>query len=179
MRNKKTILFSPFRYVVPADYEVWFENLALEGWHPQKIGQWSSFAMNFIKGEPQKYRYVVDVQAMPKKDYRQTYEDFDWEFVGQMASVFVWRKQYTDERPESFSDVGNLMERNKRFIWAISFSFIMSLLAAIVVSVCFVINYKSLVIDEYIQFAVGLILSYGLAISLGCIMRKIKKNIER
>ncbi|HEX9060509.1 MAG TPA: DUF2812 domain-containing protein, partial [Clostridia bacterium] len=72
MTKSKKALFSAFRYFIPADYEAWFEKLAEEGWHPQKVGQWSSVVMNFAKGEPKKYRYVVDMQAVPKKDYIRT-----------------------------------------------------------------------------------------------------------
>ncbi len=55
--------------------------------------------MNFVKEKPKKYRYVIDMQAFPKKDYKLTYQEFGWEFVGQMASAFVWRKEYAKERP--------------------------------------------------------------------------------
>lgn len=31
--EKKTVWFSAFRRVVPADYEQWLETLALQGWN--------------------------------------------------------------------------------------------------------------------------------------------------
>ena len=131
MKNRKVFWCSAFRYVVPADYESWFEELAAEGWHPVKVGQWSSIAMRFAKGETKKYRYVVDMQPFPKKEYRQTYEDFGWEFVGQMASAMVWRREYENVRPESFSDVQSRRGRGRRFIGAASVSFFIFLLGGI------------------------------------------------
>lgn len=179
MKTNKVVLLSAFKYVVPADYEAWFENLAANGWYPKKIGQWSSIAMTLLRREPKKYRYVVDMQALPKKDYKSTYEQFGWEFIGQMASAFVWRKEYTDKRPESFSEMHGLEERNKRFIYAVSVSFFMFLIGAIIVTVCFIINFKSLLLGDYIQFVLGLLLSYSAAVYLGFVMKKIYRNRQK
>lgn len=104
MKDTRVLYFSAFRHVVPEDFERWFEELTAAGWHPVKVGQWSSIAMRFERSEPRKYRYVIDMQAAPKRDYRPTYESFGWEFVGQMASAPVWHMAYAEERPESFSD---------------------------------------------------------------------------
>jgi hypothetical protein len=179
MKDRKIFYLTAFKYVVPADYEKWFEELAYMGWHPVRVGQWSSIAMRFDRGEPVKYRYVVDMQAMPKKDYRKTYEEFGWELVGQMASAFVWRRKYADERPESFSDLENIKRRNKRFIWAVSVSFFMFLLASIAVTIGFIVTFSSLSAGDFAQFALGIALSYGLTIYLGSVMKKIGKNIDR
>ncbi|MFD1178024.1 DUF2812 domain-containing protein [Paenibacillus puldeungensis] len=178
MSQKKTVLLSAFRHVIPADYEQWFENLAAQGWHPQHIGQWSSIVMRFTKGNPERYSYVVDLQAVPRKDYKPTYEEFGWEFVGQMASAYVWRKKYADKRPESFTDQEQLNERNKRFIWAISFSFIIFLLIALVLAVLLLVNLEFMNLSDDVQFAAGLLLSGGAAIYLGLTMRKIKKSMK-
>ncbi|MGC4019716.1 MAG: DUF2812 domain-containing protein [Muricomes sp.] len=168
-----------FWYVIPADYERWLEELALKGWHPQKIGQFSSIAMTFVKTEPKKYRYVFDLQAMPKADYKLTYETFGWEFVGQMASAFVWRKQYENERPESFSDNETRMARSKRFIAAISFSFVLFLLASLIILTYFIWNFNKLTVNELLQFILGLSLSIGFTIYLGYVMRRISKSRDR
>lgn len=174
MKNKKVIFFSAFKNVVPADYERWFEDLAAKGWHPVKVGQWSSIAMQFEKSEPGKYRYVIDMQIAPKKDYMQTYEAFGWEYVGQMASAHVWRKRYSDERPESFSDAPSLVARNKRFLVAIYVSFTIFLLG----SLAFVAGalYSDLSSSDRLQFALAAGLFFTLAILLGIVMGKVKKN---
>ena len=86
MKNTKTVWFSAYRWVVPADYEAWLETLAKQGWNLQRIRQWDSIRMTFHKTEPKQYRYVFDLNAFPKKDYKATYQQFGWEFMGQMAS---------------------------------------------------------------------------------------------
>lgn len=176
MKNKKIEWLTPFRYVVPADYELWFEKLAEQGWRPVKIDQWNSIAMTFEKTAPQKYRYVVDLQAIPRADYKNTYTAFGWEFVGQMAGAFIWRKIYTDMRPVSFSDKKSLAERNSRFIKAVSVSFAMFLITTLVILVGFILSFSGLTLGGYIQFILGLLLSGSLALYLGYVMRKISKG---
>ena len=123
MKNTKTVWFSAYRWVVPADYEAWLETLAKQGWNLQRIRQWDSIRMTFHKTEPKQYRYVFDLNAFPKKDYKATYQQFGWEFMGQMASCFIWRKEYTGERPESFTDQDSLTRRNKRVRMAVHAAF--------------------------------------------------------
>ncbi len=148
MKTKKSFLLPVFRNVVPAEFEVWFEKLALEGWFPQNIKHTSSMWMSFSKGTPKKYRYVVDVQAAPKSDYISTYKDFGWEFVGQMSAIYVWRKEYFEERPEAFSDKENIKNRNRRFTKAISFSFTIFLLASLIITVCLLLNISHLSVGD-------------------------------
>lgn len=179
MKNKKIKWLTTFRCVVPVDYERWFEELAQKGWSPQKISQFSSIAMTFAKTEPKKYRYVFDLQAMPKADYKATYEAFGWEFVGQMASAFVWRKQYEKERPESFTDNETRIARSKRFTVAVFSSFILFFFASLIILACVVWNFNKLVIGELLQFILGLLLSGGFAVYLGYVVRKISKNRDK
>ncbi|MDD4797821.1 MAG: DUF2812 domain-containing protein, partial [Eubacteriales bacterium] len=94
MKHVKRAWFSPFIRVVPADYEQWLERLALQGWNVDTISQWDSICMTFTRTQPRRYRYVFDVQLTPQRDYRDTYEQFGWQYVGQMASVVIWRKEY-------------------------------------------------------------------------------------
>lgn len=79
MKNTKTVWFSAYRWVVPADYEAWLETLAKQGWTLQRIRQWDSIRMTFHKTEPKQYRYVFDLNAFPKKDYKATYQQFSWD----------------------------------------------------------------------------------------------------
>lgn len=179
MINKKIVWLSAFKNVVPANYENWLENLALHGWNVDKIGQWSSIYMTFKYGEPKHYRFVYDMQAFPTKEYKETYEQFGWNFVGQMASAFIWRKEYTNEKPESFSDKESVEKRNNRVFWAASVSFIMFLLMALIISVFFVINIKHLMPEDIFQFVLGMAISYGFAGYMGYVLKKIHKNKNR
>jgi hypothetical protein len=175
--NEKVFWCSAFRYVVPADYENWFEELAAEGWHPVKVGQWSSIAMRFAKGGPKKYRYVVDMQPFPKKEYRQTYEDFGWEFVGQMASAMVWRREYENERPESFSDAQSLHGRGRRFIGAASVSFILFLLGAVGFGLG--AAFAQLSASDRLQFGIAAAFFLALASAMGAVLLKMRRNMDR
>lgn len=176
MSENRVELLSAFRYVVPAQYEQWFEGLAAKGWHPIKVGQWSSIAMRFVKGTPERYRYVVDLQAVPQKGYKQIYEEFGWEYVGRMSNLFVWRKPYEDERPESFSDAENLRARNQRFVWAISFSLIVVAIVATLLTGWIVFHAWDK--GQSISYAVGAALGWGVSFYLGSVMRKIKRSVR-
>lgn len=177
MKDRKTYFCSAFKFVVPADYEKWFEDLAAKGWHPQKVGQWNSLLMHFIKGEPRQYRYVVDMQSFPGKSYKQTYKDFGWEFVGQMASAYVWRREYKGARPESFSDSDSRKGRNRRFIGAASVSFVIFLLGGAAFAAGAV--FSGLEPSDKLQFSIASVLFFALAIAIGLAMRKMKRNIEK
>ncbi len=81
MKTKKTVFFPAFKRVVPSDFENWLEGMAAEGWHIERVRQWSSIIMIFIKGEPKKYRFVYDVRAVAGKDYISTYEHIKPNYV--------------------------------------------------------------------------------------------------
>ncbi len=173
----KTFWFTAFRYVVPADYEQWFELKAAEGWHPYKVGQWSSIAMRFTEGKPKKYRYVADMQPFPKKEYMQMYEEFGWEFVGQMASMMVWRREYENERPESFSDISSRKARNKRFIGAVAVSFVLFLVGALVSFGALIL--AKLPADKQLDLGVSSAFFFIIAVLFGAVMLRMRKNIEK
>lgn len=176
MKNSKTIWFSAFKRVVPADYENWLERLASEGWNIDHIGQWSSIVMTFYRSKPKKYRYIYDIQSFPKKDYKSTYEEFGWEFVGQMASCCIWRKEYNAKRPESFTSRESLEKRNKQVVSAVSVSFSMFLLLTIILVTSLFIVSSNLSISDMVQFIVGITMSTTFTLYLGYVMRKIYKN---
>lgn len=177
MKNEKLFFFTAFKYVVPADYERWFEELAAAGWHPVKIGQWSSLVMRFEKSEPRKYRYVVDAQPTLKKDYIQTYEEFGWEHLGQMASAHVWRQLYSGERPESFSDAPSREARNKRFMMAVSVSLTIFLFATIAFAASAL--FSDLASSDRLQFGMAAGLFFLITVLLSIVMSKVRKNIDR
>ena len=177
--NKKTIWFSAFRKIVPADFEEWMESLAGGGWNIDKLGKFGAFKIMFNKSEPKMYRYVFDLNVYPKKDYRQTYEQFGWEYVGRMSSCFVWRKEYTDIRPESFTDKESLIQRNKRIKNAFIVIFIMMLfpiIAALAGGTILAVNGEFAKVYTLIPFVLffAVISTY-----LHWVIQQIEKNLER
>ena len=102
-----------YRYLVLADYEAYLERMAAKGWHVDKVRQRDALALIFTKGEPRKYRYVFDFNPLAKPDYKPTFEEFGWTYMGTLASCRAWRKEYTGERPQIHTDRESLQRRNK------------------------------------------------------------------
>ncbi len=169
-------LMSTFMHPVPSEYEEWLEGLAQKGWHPKKFSQWSTTFLKFNKGDPKNYRYVLDIQPFVKKDYFETYKDFGWELCGQMASTYLWRMEYTDNRPESFTDESARKDRNSRFIKAISFSFALFVVAFIVFLACLVLTFGESSTSDKIQYILALSLFAVMLSYIGYAMLKIKKS---
>lgn len=126
--------FIPFRHVAADDLELWFESMARQGWAPTRLGQWSSLRMRLARGEPATSRYVVDQQTRPRPDYFSTYRDAGWELVGQMASMYVWRRDYRGSRPEAFTDRYSRYQRNRRFALSAATAAALLLVATLVVA---------------------------------------------
>lgn len=179
MKNTKTVWFSAYRWVVPADYEAWLEDLASQGWNLERIRQWDSIRMAFHKTEPKRYRYVFDLNAFPRKEYKAIYEQFGWEFMGQMASCFIWRKEYTGQRPESFTDQDSLTRRNKRVRNAVLACFLVALLGIIGAGAGMAIQWARQDYESVYGLIPALIICLLFAPYLGWVVRKISKNLSR
>jgi len=177
--NKKTVWFSAFKTVVPADFEEWMESLAKEGWNVDKLGLFGAFKIVFYKSEPKKFRYVFDLNINPKKDYMQTYEQFGWEYVGRMSSCFIWRKAYDEIRPESFTDKESRIRRNKNMKNAYRVNLIMMLAAvAAVLTGCAICVYIG---EPGTALALTPVLALTAAVSVyfSRVIRRINDNLER
>ena len=179
MTDRKIVLFSAFRYLLPSDYENWLERMAAEGWHINRFRQWSSIVMTFRRGEPKRYRFVYDPQVSPRKEYIATYEQFGWEYLGRMASAHFWRMEYEGERPEAFSDQESIVRRNKRTIAAVSVSFSIFLITVLVVGILLLFFADSLSEIDRTQVVVAEGFFGVITIALGTVMVFIRKNESR
>ncbi len=176
---KKAVWFSVFLRVVPADYEAWLESLAAEGWNLGRVGQFSSVRMIFHKTEPKKYRYVFDLNAFSNKDYISTYEQFGWVLVGKMASCFLWRKEYTDLRPESFSDTDSIKKRNIRVKNAVSVSLVLCMIATLLILIGLGVCIAAKQWDKVLGLALESAFFGLFAFYLFWVVRQIKNNLTR
>ena len=167
---------SSFFHPIPSDYEEWLENLALKGWHPKEINKWNSLVMGFEKKGPKKYRYVLDLQTSYNSDYIKVYEEFGWELCGRITNAFLWRMEYDEKRPESFTDVQTLRERNSRFFKAFSFSFLFQIIIEILITLFFIVNINTFDMSVLVEYLAVLILSYIYTIYLVAIMFKIRRK---
>ena len=179
MTDRKIVLFSAFRYLLPSDYENWLERMAAEGWHINRFRQWSSIVMTFRRGEPKRYRFVYDPQVSPRKEYIATYEQFGWEYLGRMASAHFWRMEYEGERPEAFSDQESIARRNKRTIAAVSVSFSIFLITVLVVGILLLFFADSLSEIDRTQVVVAEGFFGVITIALGTVMVFLRKNESR
>ena len=179
MIDKKTVLLSAFRHLLPSDYEDWMEKMAAQGWYIDRFRQWSSIIMTFYRGEPKKYRFVYDPQVTPRNDYISTYEQFGWEYLGRMASAHMWRMEYKDERPQAFSDQESIVKRNKRTIAAVSVSFIIFLITVLVIGALLLFMGKSLSAADRTQIIIAEGLFGTIMLALGTVMLFLRKNETR
>ena len=179
MTDRKIVLFSAFRYLLPSDYENWLERMAAEGWHINRFRQWSSIVMTFRRGEPKKYRFVYDPQVSPRKEYIATYEQFGWEYLGRMASAHFWRMEYEGERPEAFSDQESIVRRNRRTIAAVSVSFTIFLITVLVVGILLLFFADSLSKTDRMQVVIAEGFFGVITIALGAVMVFLRKNESR
>jgi hypothetical protein len=179
MKTTKTVFFPAFKRVVPSDFEDWLEDMAAKGWHIERVRQWSSIIMIFIKGEPRRYRFVYDVHPIVGKDYISTYEQFGWKNLGRMASVNIWRMEYSDSRPEAFTDNTSISSRNNRTIAAVSVSFSIFLLAVLAISIALIFFQDTISANDRIQLIIGAVFFAVLAILLGVVMLCIYKGSKK
>lgn len=171
--------FTTYTNVVPAKYEKWLEDLANDGWHPTKINHFSSMVMTFEKLQPKQYKYAVELLGKLKKDRMKTYEDFGWEYIGRMSSIFVWRKEYADKKPVMFTDSSDIRKRSTRFVVGISFSFSLFLIAFITTLVIAALMLLGRIQPDWIQIGLGILLSGAFTFYLGYVMLKIQKNKDK
>jgi hypothetical protein len=179
MSDRKIVLFSAFRNLLPSDYEEWLERLAKEGWHINRFRQWSSIFMIFEKGAPIQYRFVYDPQVSPRKDYLPTDKQFGWEYLGRMASAHIWRMEYEGERPEAFSDHKSIAKRNRRTIAAVSVSFTIFLVTELSIGTVLLLFPDSLSNADRTQIVIAEGFFGVITITLGVIMLFLRKNESR
>ncbi len=179
MRDKKIVLFSAFRHLIPSDYEDWLEQMAAEGWQLSKVGHWDSVCMKFERGTPKKVRFVYDPQVSPREDYIPTFEQFGWEYLGCMASAHIWRMEYEGERPQAFSDQEGLADRNRRNLTAVSVSFFIFLAAVIAIGLSLRFAPDSLSVGDRNQLLFAAAFFGLISLALGYFMVQMWKNRDR
>lgn len=176
MKNTKAVWWTPYKYAAPSDWEHFMETMAAQGWNVDRIRQSSSFRMVFHKTEPKQYRYVMDLNAFPKKDYVATFEAFGWELVGKMASEYIWRKEYTDKRPEAFTDRASLEKRNMNVINVLRVLFIVMLAGIAAVTVARLAAPGSFA--GWADYVIPVVIFAAMAVALLVFLRKMYRKRE-
>lgn len=145
MKKTKLKWFLPLRFTHPEDLENYYEEMDAKGWHKEKISQINSICTKFRRTDPKKNRYVVDLNPNSKTgDYVSTHQSSGWELVGKMSSMFIWRKAYQDNRPETFTDSITIKNKNKAFSNKIIILQLFSLILISIISILFIVFKKEL-----------------------------------
>ena len=87
--------------------------------------------------------------------------------------------EYSEQRPESFTDEETMRERNSRFVKALSFSFIFQIIIEIAITLLFILYCRFFEIPVLATYIIVLALSYIYTIYLASIMLKIKKGDKK
>lgn len=107
----------------PEKIENILEQMESKGWNLLQIG-FGGIRLKFEKGESKKMRYCADFHLNVDKSYFNLFRDDGWELVWNGAcGWYIWRKDYTNERPNIYTDTKSLIERNKRLLRMISLIF--------------------------------------------------------
>ena len=99
----------------PDKLEAWLEHMELSGWHLVNV-HWGGVKFVFEKGESSTISYSLDYRAQVDEDYVGLLEDTGWELVFKSGGWFIWRKSYEEIKPELYTDIDSLVERNKRLL---------------------------------------------------------------
>jgi hypothetical protein len=99
----------------PEKIEDWLEQMEAEGWHLYNatgIG----VRFHFVKEEPRQVRYCADYQGNISPEYKRIFQDAGWELVFSNIGWYIWRMEYSGERPNIYTDIDSIIDRNKRLI---------------------------------------------------------------
>ncbi|THE12981.1 DUF2812 domain-containing protein [Bacillus timonensis] len=97
------------RKIRPSDYwrigehESWFQDMAAQGLHLKKMGK---FFAHFVKGEPKKMRYRIDVSMKKKISSEQIemYAESGWDYVTSYQYFQVYSSPEELDAPEIHTD---------------------------------------------------------------------------
>ncbi len=101
--NKIVSKLRPTDYWRIGEHESWFADMAAEGMHLKKMG--NHFA-KFVKGEPKKTRYRIDVSLNKKiiPEQQQMYAKSGWDYVTSYGDFSVYSSPVELNAPELHTD---------------------------------------------------------------------------
>ncbi len=103
----------------PDIHEEWLEEMELKGFNlirMSKIGN----SFYFVKGETRKMKYHVDYQLRKNPSYFKINEESGWKLyftsLTRFFAISVWGQEYTEIKPEYYSDPESKVKHAKRFM---------------------------------------------------------------
>ena len=100
----------------PTHMENMLERMEASGWKLFQV-DFYGLRFKFRRDQEETVRYSVDYQPKTDEDYLSIFDEDGWQMKWSGAGGwYLWRKTYTTERPEIFTDSSSLIERNNRLI---------------------------------------------------------------
>lgn len=163
----------------PEKVERYLEDMCRQGWKVSWVSR-TCMGFRFERAENNNVRFCVDYQKTVSPDYRTLFLDAGWSILYESMGWFLWSKAYPEggERPEIYTDVESLMQRNKGML-----ALVAALLAIqttmLGLFLRFVENHGPALIPLFVLYILFyLLLAYGvirLSVGMG-ILKKRKKN---
>jgi len=103
----------------PDKVEEWLEDMEMQGYNLVRVS-WSGNTFHFIKGVPRTIKYCTDYQKLVNDSYFEIHKSNGWEmiFTSKQALTIIkctlWRKEYTDEKPELYSDKIHILKHARK-----------------------------------------------------------------
>jgi len=99
---KKVLKFRPRQYWRIGEHEAWFTDMAAKGLHLSKMGAF----VHFIKGEPKKITYRIDVSVSKQisQDQIELFEKMGWQYVTSYYFFHVFSSPAERNAPELYSN---------------------------------------------------------------------------
>ena len=93
--------------IAPDRIEEWLENMESRGYHLYRLSELGN-SFFFMRGEPRKVKYFADFQSSPNDSYFEIHKANGWKLLFtsflSWTKYTLWSKEYTEEKPELYSD---------------------------------------------------------------------------
>lgn len=170
--------FMLFRYPVPADMEYYLEEQASLGYYLEPIGEKGLFYYEFSEAKSGKCKYMVDISKLPKSMYMETLIREGWQYMGTSGNCYIWKQQYTDERPKDMSD--RLCKLNHCKIWAVIMLLLSILFLGVIIGFAYSFYYeiKMNVMEKHYIYIIEAIINIPFFIVFASMLKKLWNGIS-
>jgi len=104
-------------WYAPDKVEKWLESMELKGYHLSRMNRTGN-TFYFMKGEPQIIKYCTDYQNLVNDSYFEIHKSSGWDMIFTSRSALtkytIWRKEYTTEKPELYSDKSQILKHARK-----------------------------------------------------------------
>ncbi|MHB1651467.1 MAG: DUF2812 domain-containing protein [Desulfitobacteriaceae bacterium] len=134
----------------PDKVEKWLEDMEMEGYNLVRMS-WSGNTFYFIKGESRTIKYCTDFQNLVNDSYFEIHKSNGWEMIftsqSPLMKYTLWKKEYTDEKPELYSDKSHILKHARK-----------QCLLYCVLYIPLIIMYIQLLVSTFRMFSMGMLM---------------------